>query len=529
MNIVLVSANNFQPYILDNIEHLIRLGNKSIYILTNECFFDKFDKFKNEINLIKIEDLQDSYDFNSKTSLDKETRNGFWMLTSSRFFYIYEFMKKYDIKNIIHLENDVLIYYNTEILINKVNSSYMYVPFDSYDRNIASIVYVPNHIIFKEILDNYNFSENDMYNFKNIMNITGKVKNLPIFTFDNNSLNEEYNFVTKNYNSFHYIFDAAAIGQYLGGVDPANNSNDTVGFVNETCIIKYNNYVINWKTDNNIKKPFLIKNEEEIPIFNLHIHCKNLRKFMIYENYFDIVIPLGPNDHDLIIKQIEHTKKYINGYRNIYIVPYDSSINIDGCITISEDSFPFSKNNVNDYIGVEKRNGWYLQQLLKLYAGFVIPNILERYLVIDSDTYFFKETEFVNYNKKCFYSPGTEYWRPYFEHMKKLHPSFERVKNELSGISHHMIFEKKYIKELFDMVQIYHKKGFWIVFLENVSNDYKHHSGASEYELYFNFLLKYHPNEIEIRNLQWANVSNIINIENREMMDYVSCHSWMRQ
>ena len=31
------------------------------------------------------------------------------------------------------------------------------------------------------------------------------------------------------------------MGQYLSGVDPRNNPNNTVGFINETCVIKYNN------------------------------------------------------------------------------------------------------------------------------------------------------------------------------------------------------------------------------------------------------------------------------------------------
>jgi hypothetical protein len=38
----------------------------------------------------------------------------------------------------------------------------------------------------------------------------------------------------------------------------------------------------------------------------------------------------------------------------------------------------------------QNRNGWYLQQLLKLYASFVIKDLLNDYLVIDADVYFLK-------------------------------------------------------------------------------------------------------------------------------------------
>jgi flavorubredoxin len=77
-------------------------------------------------------------------------------------------------------------------------------------------------------------------------------------------------------------------------------------------------------------------------------------------NIFDIVIPVGPNDNDIIYKQIEFTKKNIIGYRNIYLICYDPNIIIDGCITINENIFPFSLETVSNIHGQLSRNGWYL-------------------------------------------------------------------------------------------------------------------------------------------------------------------------
>ena len=76
------------------------------------------------------------------------------------------------------------------------------------------------------------------------------------------------------------IFDAAAMGQYLGGIDPKNDSSNTIGFVNETCVIKYNNYKFFYNVIDNIKKPFLLINNVPVRVFNLHIHSKNLKNFM---------------------------------------------------------------------------------------------------------------------------------------------------------------------------------------------------------------------------------------------------------
>jgi hypothetical protein len=278
-NILLTCINNFQDYILTNIKQLILLEHKSIYVITNLCFFEKFEKYKSYITLVSLEDLHDSYSYISSSHLDKEFRGGFSVLTSARFFYLYECMKKYNIQDVVHLENDVVLYYNCNSLLDKIDKNKVYIPFDSRERNIASIVYIPNHSVFKSVLDKYDLSQNDMFNFAKIQRLGDLIENFPIFIEDLTQ-NEEYQYVTKNFGLFNYIFDAAAMGQYLGGVDPRNTPGDTRGFVNETCIVKYNKYSFDWKIIDNVRRPFILVNGTFYPIFNLHIHCKNLKNFV---------------------------------------------------------------------------------------------------------------------------------------------------------------------------------------------------------------------------------------------------------
>ena len=244
------------------------------------------------------------------------------------------------------------------------------------------------------------------------------------------------------------------------------------------------------------------------------------------EDSFDIVMPVGPNDKDIIYKQIEYTKKNIIGYRHIYLICYDTSISIEGCITIDEKIFPFTIETVSKFHGKLDRNGWYLQQLLKLYAGKIIPDILERYLVIDSDTFFLKPTIFVE-NNKCLYNFGTEYNEPYFTHMLQLDKDLIKVDKDKSGICHHMMFETKYITELFNIVESMHKDTFYNIFLKNVTSNTFNTSGASEYEIYFNFILSKHMDNIKIRPLNWQNTDNINFISNT-YFDYVSYHWYLR-
>lgn len=237
---------------------------------------------------------------------------------------------------------------------------------------------------------------------------------------------------------------------------------------------------------------------------------------------FDIVIPVGPNDTKVIKNQLEFTRKNIIGYRNIYIITSQSDLQLDGCIMIPENIFPFTLETIGEYNIKRDRCGWYLQQLLKLYAGFIIPEILDKYLVLDADTFFLKPTMFYK-EGKCLYNYGVERNVPYFTHMQKLHPDLKRMDLYKSGICHHMMLETKYVSELFEMVETAHNDIFYNIFLKNV--DIHENSGASEYEIYFNYMYYKHPTEIILRKLNWANVTKLFF---SYKFDYVSYHWYHR-
>ncbi len=237
---------------------------------------------------------------------------------------------------------------------------------------------------------------------------------------------------------------------------------------------------------------------------------------------FDIVVLVGPNDKNIVEKQLEYTKKNIIGYRNIYLICFDPNVQFNGCISINENIFPFNLDTVSKFHGKISRNGWYLQQLLKLYAGKIIPNILDKYLVIDADTFFLKPTKFIE-NNKCLYNFGSEYNKSYFEHMQKLDTDLIKIFENKSGICHHMIFETKYVNKLINKIEKIHNDKFYNIFLNCVS-EYDG-SGASEYEIYFNYMLKFYSDKIEIRELNWKN-ANYLDLNSN--YDYISYHHYMR-
>ena len=198
--------------------------------------------------------------------------------------------------------------------------------------------------------------------------------------------------------------------------------------------------------------------------------------------------------------------------------------------------FPFSKHDVSQRLGGEtKRAGWYLQQLLKLYAPLVIPGIGPRVLVVDADTVFINPVSFVDrdYPEHMLFNVGTEHHQPYFDHMARLEldPPLKRFHPQWSGICHHMLLRREIVRQLVSAVERKHNgMPFWEVFLKQVDPVHVKASGASEFEIYFNFCIANHPASTKIRHLKWRNVDSLDAIDSlaRQGYHYVSNHWYAR-
>jgi hypothetical protein len=97
-----------------------------------------------------------------------------------------------------------------------------------------------------------------------------------------------------------------------------------------------------------------------------------------------------------------------------------------------------------------------------------------------------------------------------------------------------MLFNKNYIKEIFNIVETNHKIPFWQAFILSVNEHEKHdihfeESGSSEYELYFNYMFKNYSDNIIIRKLNWKNISRheYYNNDYDQELDYISVCNYM--
>ena len=129
-----------------------------------------------------------------------------------------------------------------------------------------------------------------------------------------------------------------------------------------------------------------------------------------------------------------------------------------------------------------KCRGWVLQQFLKFNGAFHVPT--DDYLVLDSDTVFLRP--------QVFHLHGRSVLRYADQYELLYNPSLELIfghnrRFPVSFVTHHMLFNKRVIKEILDMIEKRFQKTWWRAFLEEV--DKGHLISFSEFELYGNYVM----------------------------------------
>ena len=292
-------------YIIDSLVQARLFNSCPIYLILSRSSQDSV-QIPTSLNIqcILCEELpttQYQTIFDKISPLSRSVRNGFWHKTTERFFYLESLAQTLGLSSIYHLENDVLLYRNINEFHNHFRDSNINIAatFDNDVRCIPGFIYFATpkslthliHFFIETIANNTLPTFNDMVLIAAYWRTFGELKitSLPVIP-DNfpPTLQSKSGHVTRNpklysnrFPAFQSIFDAAAIGQYLGGINPANTSlKNTQGFINESAIYNPKCFEYKWKPHQKyLSIPYALFKGEEIPINNLHIHSKNLRKF----------------------------------------------------------------------------------------------------------------------------------------------------------------------------------------------------------------------------------------------------------
>ena len=214
----------------------------------------------------------------------------YWCVTATRLFYIYEYCKKFNIKEYFHFENDIMVYSDVNFILSiiKENSLYENIAITRGTNNkiMTGFMYVGNNDVMGDLLTSFDtYLDNkpqlftygiDMVNEMSLLHIyqvknPTKLLNLPIFP------NEV---LTKDFKYFNTLFDPATYGQYLDGI-PSNPGDSLIpdSYIGDE-MRKDKSIVIKFEVVDGLKIPFLFYKGESIKINTLHIHSKRLYLFL---------------------------------------------------------------------------------------------------------------------------------------------------------------------------------------------------------------------------------------------------------
>lgn len=326
-NIVYIHLGPSLPNYLNISIAQTRLFNPdaNIFILANSSAFNLKKRELSPYNVTLVDalalvpsDLRTR--FNNVSNLDRSDLSGFWFFTTARFFFLSEMMASMQLTNVIHMECDIMVYCQFSKLIGAFVSNYQTLgaTFDSDSRVIPGFVWVRNHTALDSYLSYLvetpdQHGKNDMVTMANFRLHPGnshKIKPLPIMppkyvelhkgvvTAFNGAVGANANEYVSHFDEFgNSIFDAAALGQYLGGIDPRNDfGNIHLGFVNEGSILNPSKLWFQWITDDhgrlilvaternieNSKESIRRNRRQKSSMFRintLHCHSKDLMKF----------------------------------------------------------------------------------------------------------------------------------------------------------------------------------------------------------------------------------------------------------
>ena len=300
--IILTHIGETMPEYIDTFIKQLRIFNEDAKIIflvnqinTNNIIFDKYSIETYPIESLDVT-LIDKFiskfghgDINSSKKTIVYGSPDYWCVTATRLYYIYEYAKKFNIKEYFHFENDIMVYTNISDILCMIKKNNIYkniaITRGTNNKIMTGFMYVGDNGVMGDMLFNIDEYLNnktdlftygiDMINEMSLLHIyqtknPTKLVNLPIFP--NNILTEDFKY-------FNSVFDPATYGQYLDGVP----SNPGVSLIPDSYIgdelRKNKSLTIIFEIVDGLRVPFIVYGANKIKINTLHIHSKRLYLF----------------------------------------------------------------------------------------------------------------------------------------------------------------------------------------------------------------------------------------------------------
>ena len=246
---------------------------------------------------------------------------------------------------------------------------------------------------------------------------------------------------------------------------------------------------------------------------------------------YDILIPLAEKDFNKFRFAYDSIVKYLSGFADIHCispVEFPKHLKIPGVLYhLDKDVVDFDFSVFKDKIQV--RTGWYRQQFIELFQTVTGDD----YLVSDSDNIYTDKIKVFNGKKPIFLLGEDQNHAPYFELTKKLFGYGREY--PFSFINEIMLFKRSIIKKLVASTGLNNDGFFALVAAE--LNRSQENSGMAQYELYGNYVAKYHKDLYDYVYLTFINKNKYREWTDDEIKEeikkytgkysMIKLHSWM--
>ena len=248
------------------------------------------------VEIVPYSDVVD-HDFLALASVTKLTycmrtlvgREFLFLRAFERFYLLHNFMMSSGATNVLFLELDNLLYDNPITWLPTLQKTDIAYLFDNINRASGGVTYVKNATSLKKLLDSFNvrvraggetIDEMDaLYTFWKNNHETGVVQFLPIYWTDPSIAWQAH---TSALSFSDSIFDAAALGICIGGIDPVHSDGVVKYGVHwQFSLIDYTKCTVEWRVDDrNRRIPYIWSGSKWLRINNLHIHSKLLQPML---------------------------------------------------------------------------------------------------------------------------------------------------------------------------------------------------------------------------------------------------------
>ena len=203
---------------------------------------------------------------------------GYWQYCSQRFFAIHDVMQSFNLTHVFHIETDVLVFWPLEQVLSTFirNDVHIGLTLLNPRKIIPGLVYIrdsaASHMMAEHFLKHANTGENDM----DVLGLMWQehkhgdsMTSLPIVPIGYTSDDDSWSHKQDQYG---FIFDGAALGQWLGGTDIICRSPHLHGtpYVNFEASYSFENAYI---TYDERRRPYV----NGVPVF--HVHSKDLARW----------------------------------------------------------------------------------------------------------------------------------------------------------------------------------------------------------------------------------------------------------